>query len=485
LIQAAMYFALGLLTAGLFALLLAPAIWRRAARLTRARVEAAMPMTVAEIEADKDQLRANFAVANRRLELDASTLKDKLAAATITVGLGRDEINALARSRAALANTVATLEERVAELAGALSTTENKLATANSEVAARDSRLIGLEANLTDLQIRFNGSQLMSEEQRLELVAHVTEIGNLNDSLATTTANEATTAAARDRLTAELALERDRIVAEQRRGDGLAAGLAALQAERLSRIADLERNSADMKTLDANAAAERTRATTLAAEVAALKELEREIAEERAARERLAGEIEATRAERERISGELAERSNQIAELNARIRAETTRQEELAARLHVSTAAVAAAEATTAALQERHRADAMAEGDNFRKAMVATAAEKESLALRVAALEDDYAALRAENTELRRVAGAEWETDREENRRLRERLNEIAMGVVRLTQSMEAGAAGAAPTTVPADVVQPAAVVGDVETDESGGTLADRLRAVQPAGTRH
>ena len=69
-IQAAMYFALGLLTAGLLVLLLAPVIWRRAVRLTRARIEASVPMTRAEIEADKDRLRADFAVSNRRLEVE-------------------------------------------------------------------------------------------------------------------------------------------------------------------------------------------------------------------------------------------------------------------------------------------------------------------------------------------------------------------------------------------------------------------------------
>ena len=56
-----MYFALGLLAAGLLALVVTPAIWRRAMRLARARIEAGVPLTRAEIDADKDQLRAGFA----------------------------------------------------------------------------------------------------------------------------------------------------------------------------------------------------------------------------------------------------------------------------------------------------------------------------------------------------------------------------------------------------------------------------------------
>jgi hypothetical protein len=47
-----MYFTLGLLTAGVLALLVTPAIWRRATRLTRQRIEGSVPMTLAEIQAD-------------------------------------------------------------------------------------------------------------------------------------------------------------------------------------------------------------------------------------------------------------------------------------------------------------------------------------------------------------------------------------------------------------------------------------------------
>jgi len=218
--------------------------------------------------------------------------------------------------------------------------------------------------------------------------------------------------------------------------------------------------------------------------------IEKDIASERTARATLAADIEGIKVDRARIGVELAERGTEIAELNGRLRAETTRQEDLQQRLATAEAALANAHAEASALNQRHAADVMAEGDNVRKAMAATEAEKAELALRLAALEDDYAALRAENTELRRVAGAEWESDREENRRLRERLNEIAVGVVRLTQAM-----GSDPTAAPDDdnghriaeatraATPPAA--GTTDPGEGAGSLADRLRAVQRAGTRH
>ena len=52
-----------------------PAVWRRAVRLTKKRIEAATPMTMAEFRADKDQLRAEFALSTRRLEMNVEALR--------------------------------------------------------------------------------------------------------------------------------------------------------------------------------------------------------------------------------------------------------------------------------------------------------------------------------------------------------------------------------------------------------------------------
>jgi len=79
LIENIMYFALGLLAAGLLALIIMPAVWKRAVRLTKRRIEAATPITMAEFRADKDQLRAEFALTTRKLEMTIETLRKRLA----------------------------------------------------------------------------------------------------------------------------------------------------------------------------------------------------------------------------------------------------------------------------------------------------------------------------------------------------------------------------------------------------------------------
>src|SRR2546428_11674318 len=68
-IEPIMYFGLGFLAAALIGLIIVPFVLARAVRLTVRRLEAATPLSMAEIQADKDQLRAEFAMSTRRLEM--------------------------------------------------------------------------------------------------------------------------------------------------------------------------------------------------------------------------------------------------------------------------------------------------------------------------------------------------------------------------------------------------------------------------------
>ncbi len=63
-----MIFGLGFLLASLCALIALPTVNARATRLARRRIEATLPVSTAEVAAERDHLRAEFAVAQRRLE---------------------------------------------------------------------------------------------------------------------------------------------------------------------------------------------------------------------------------------------------------------------------------------------------------------------------------------------------------------------------------------------------------------------------------
>jgi DNA repair exonuclease SbcCD ATPase subunit len=78
-IENLMFAALGFLCASILALLIMPSVWRRAVRLTKRRIAAATPVTLTEFKAEKDQLRAKYALDMRKLELQLDDLRHKRA----------------------------------------------------------------------------------------------------------------------------------------------------------------------------------------------------------------------------------------------------------------------------------------------------------------------------------------------------------------------------------------------------------------------
>ncbi len=115
-IENIMYFALGLLIAGLVALAVMPAVWRRAVRLTKKRIEAATPITMAEFRADKDQLRAEFALSTRRLEMNVEALRRRLSEQLRDINRKRNEVGAIRGERESQLAQIRELEERESEL---------------------------------------------------------------------------------------------------------------------------------------------------------------------------------------------------------------------------------------------------------------------------------------------------------------------------------------------------------------------------------
>lgn len=444
-----MYFVLGLLAAGLLALVIVPAFWRRALRLARARIEASIPMTRAEIEADKDQLRASFAITNRRLEMESERLRERLSQETITINRWSEEVASLTRTKEQLTATIGTMDVRIGELVQEVADRERHLADAKAAVTEREARISGLEQALEEVRADLSTSQLMTEELRLEMVARTTEIGNLGDNVASLTAAQAAGAAAREALAAEIAGERDRLTAERKRVEAMEAGIAVLQTERAGRAAELERRAAEIRALEADLARERITNAALANTVTALT-LERD---------RLSASLAAEQQVAEELGDGLTDDAARIGKLQKELR-ETER-----------------------ALQEARVQLGIAEpgvGDNVTKAIAATEAERDALNARLIQMEEAIADLRAENADLRRVAGPEWESEREETRRLRERLGEIASAVARMS-----GGPAPSPAAIEAPATIALAPASRSPADEEGRTLAERVRALQHAGARH
>jgi chromosome segregation ATPase len=136
-----MYFVLGLLVAGLVALVIMPAVWRRAVRLTKKRIEAATPMTMAEFRADKDQLRAEFALSTRRLEMNVEALRRRLADQLRDINRKKNELGGIKGERDSHLQIVRELEEREAEARRRILELEKEGADLAQKLRMRDREL--------------------------------------------------------------------------------------------------------------------------------------------------------------------------------------------------------------------------------------------------------------------------------------------------------------------------------------------------------
>lgn len=176
-----MYFALGLLSAALVSLLLMPAIWRRAVRLTKKRIEAATPMSMAEFRADKDQLRAEFALSTRKLEMTVEALRRRLADQLRDVSRSRADMSGIKVERDKHDEIVKELETREAAARARILELEKDGADLAQKLRMRErefsEKLTQLEAQrqgetrLAPVPVQFNGAPLSGDYSRdLDLV---------------------------------------------------------------------------------------------------------------------------------------------------------------------------------------------------------------------------------------------------------------------------------------------------------------------------
>ncbi len=115
-VETIMYVGIGFMFAALIGLAVIPLVHGRAVRLSMRRLEAAIPASMAEVQADKDLLRAEFAMSTRRLETSLEQLKNKTTSQLAELGKKDDAINRLKIERDAQKVEVIALKTQVEAL---------------------------------------------------------------------------------------------------------------------------------------------------------------------------------------------------------------------------------------------------------------------------------------------------------------------------------------------------------------------------------
>ena len=150
-IESVMYFGIGFLVSTLLGLLFIPLVHNRAVRLTMKRLEASTPMSISEIRADKDQLRAEFAMSNRRIEMRIEKLQAQTTTQLAELGKKTDAINQLKKELAETKVTNLALEARDRTLRDQLRAHEKEYEIKSRALSEAERQLADKETELTRL----------------------------------------------------------------------------------------------------------------------------------------------------------------------------------------------------------------------------------------------------------------------------------------------------------------------------------------------
>jgi chromosome segregation ATPase len=428
-IEPVMYFGIGFLVAALLGLLFVPLVHNRAVRLTMRRLEAATPLSISEIRADKDQLRAEFAMSTRRLEMSVEQMKAKTTTQLAELGKKTDAINQLKKELGEKTTAIFTVEARDKTLRDQLRATEQEFELKSNSLREAERSLADKEAELVKLIAELGEHSIIADSQRVELAALRTQVEAMKVSV----------------------FDYERTVNETE--------------QRLVR----ERTDAAAASNDLTEA--RGRLDLLGTRAGELEQLLMAQTREAEVFNRRVQELESKLTEQGRV---LAERDYEVARLRSEV--EGAKQMEVDLRSELAVTGTRSGRAA----------------DKFRSDIT-------QLETQLASTLSERSKLQGEITTLKREAEETWASERVENALLRERINDVAAEVARLTALLEgpgspiesmlaadtSGLSQATSRAAPGNGVRvETAASGTDSPRDAKSTLADRIRALQTTASR-
>jgi chromosome segregation ATPase len=424
-VEPIMYLAIGFLVSMLFGLMIVPLVHNRAVRLTTKRMEAATPLSMAEIQADKDQLRAEFAMSARRLEMSVDQLKSKTTSQLAELGKKSDAINRMKLELGEKNAMIFSFEAREKAVKEQLRATEEEFAAKTDALRTAEQVLKDKQSELAKLNADLSDRSMMAESRQVELVAVRAQIDELKNRVGD---------AEKEFSTTQARLQQERSESEKATRE---LGEARSRVENLGqRVTDLDRQLI-LQVKEAEMLGNR------------VNDLEFRLATQ--------GKL-------------LAERDYENRQLRQ---------------------ANEAAERTANELRGEIALSGGGKSPAFEKLRTEKAAVEDQL--RIA--RDERAKLQRDINAIQQQAESTWATERMENALLRERINDIAAEVAKLAMQLEGPnspieamlATEPAIPPMPARPANGAAASGTVASGgdgEGGGTLAERIRALQSHASR-
>ena len=415
-IEPTMYIGIGFLVAGLLVIGVIPLVHARAVRLTLRRLEASTPVSMAEIAAEKDQLRAEFAMTMSRLDMSLEQMKAKTTSQLAELGRKSEAIARLKFELGEKAAALLALESKETQLTEDLGIAQGELAAKTAALEETERALASAQAELAHVTASFNDSSVTAGGQRVELTAL------------------------------------------RAHADALKGQLESYEKETKALWEHLNSKTTDLETSGRELAEERARADNLANRVA---ELDRQLVGQTAESQALSARLQELAARGDERARLLADREHHSENLrNAAMGAQKI-EAELRAQL--------------ADAQDRHRV-----------AIETLRTEKSLIENELKRSQEERDKLQREIAAVKRDGENVGAYERMENAVLRERIDEVAAEVARLTATLE-GPDSPIESILNSGRPTPGSGNGPSTAPPATGskdTLADRIRTLQARAAR-
>jgi chromosome segregation ATPase len=418
-IEPIMFAGIGFLVASLLVIGFIPLVHARAVRLTVKRLEAATPMSMTEIQADKDQLRAEFAMLTRRFEMTLEEIRAKAAVHLADIGKKADALGRFKLELKDKTETLAALQAQQNELTEELAHAREQLAARTATLEETLRALAATQQEMGRVSGDFHETSLTADSQRVELVA----------------------------MSAHCEILKGQI------------------------------ESYDKETRDLH--------ERIARDAAAVDSIRQRMSQEQARSEAAQRQIEDLQRQLATQTSETQDRERRLQDLLARIddhNRALTEHEEASGGLHNE---MVVAQQTGADLRAE-----LAAAEARRQSLADTLqSEKAAFEAKLRASQDERARLQREIETMKKETEATFANERAENAVLRERINEVAAEIARVTRELE-GEGSPIESILAEEAAGPRSKTNGSTNGRAAGdgkaeaTLADRIRALQNRAAR-
>ncbi|HEX2147081.1 MAG TPA: hypothetical protein VHG11_05440, partial [Pseudorhizobium sp.] len=184
-IQFALIFGLGFLSAGLLIMLIAPAIHGRIVRYTENRIKATLPISPQEVRAQRDMARAVYAAENARTKQELVREKDSGVALKLRNDKLVEEAQRLHATNQDLQMQIAEMDTEAADLRSRLRQEDSYIQQLKAALEAAEESDAAKGVEIEELQRRISRLTANVDNLRIDLSARDTEVENLKFRITT------------------------------------------------------------------------------------------------------------------------------------------------------------------------------------------------------------------------------------------------------------------------------------------------------------